>query len=74
MRNQADILDGLPEIKMAIAYELNGKRINHFVSQAEELALCKPIYETLPGWSEVTYGLTKAGSFASKCPRLFKPR
>ncbi len=53
-----DILDGLSELKIAIAYELNGKRINHFVSQAEELALCTPIYETLPGWSEITYGLT----------------
>lgn len=53
-----DILDGIEEIKIAVAYELNGKRIDHFVSQAEDLALCKPIYETLPGWKEVTYGLT----------------
>jgi adenylosuccinate synthase len=54
-----DILDGLPELKIAIAYELNGQRIENFVAQADELALCQPIYETLPGWSETTYGLTE---------------
>lgn len=54
-----DILDGLSEIKMAVAYEFEGNRIENFIAQAEELAECKPIYETFPGWSEVTFGLTR---------------
>ncbi len=53
-----DILDGLQEIKMAVAYEFEGKKIDYFMPQALDLALCKPIYETLPGWNEVTYGIT----------------
>jgi len=53
-----DILDELSEIKMAVAYELNGQRIDTFMPQAQQLALCTPIYETLPGWQAKTYGLT----------------
>jgi adenylosuccinate synthase len=26
---------------------------------ADEISRCKPIYETIPGWSEVTVGATK---------------
>lgn len=54
-----DILDELPEIKLAVAYELNGKRIDYFPSQSEVLALCKPVYETMPGWMAATFGSTK---------------
>ncbi len=45
-----DVLDELEEIKVCIAYELGGKRIDHFPSSAEDFAKCKPIFETLPGW------------------------
>lgn len=47
-----DVLSGLPELKICTAYELDGKRIEHFPSDAYQLERCKPIYETLPGWSE----------------------
>ncbi len=45
-----DVLDELSEIKVCIAYELDGQRIKHFPSSAEDFARCKPIFETLPGW------------------------
>jgi adenylosuccinate synthase len=47
-----DVLSGLPELKICTAYELDGKRIDHFPSDAFLLERCKPVYETLPGWSE----------------------
>lgn len=51
---KADVLDNLAKIKLCVAYELNGKRIN-FVPSAEALFnRCKPIYEELPGWQEQT--------------------
>ncbi|HLF66469.1 MAG TPA: adenylosuccinate synthetase, partial [Gammaproteobacteria bacterium] len=53
-----DILDDLAEIKMAVAYELDGQRVDYFVPQAQQLARCIPVYETLPGWQSATYGLT----------------
>ena len=45
-----DVLDELNEIKVCIAYDLNGQRIDHFPSSAEDFARCKPIFRTLPGW------------------------
>ena len=38
------------EIKVCIAYELDGKKIDHFPNCSESFARCKPIFKTLPGW------------------------
>jgi adenylosuccinate synthase len=45
-----DVLDELDEIQVCVAYELNGERIDHFPSSAEDFARCRPIFETHPGW------------------------
>ncbi len=45
-----DVLDELDEIKVCIAYELNGERIEYFPNSAEDFEKCNPIFETLPGW------------------------
>jgi adenylosuccinate synthase len=47
-----DVLSGLPELKICVAYDIGGERRTHFPSDAFELERCKPVYETLPGWSE----------------------
>ncbi|MFZ0547766.1 MAG: adenylosuccinate synthetase, partial [Candidatus Promineifilaceae bacterium] len=47
-----DILSGLEEIPVCVAYELDGKTITHFPTSLEKLDHCHPIYETLPGWQE----------------------
>ncbi len=47
-----DVLSGFETINLCVAYELDGKRINYFPSDVDDLARVKPIYETLPGWSE----------------------
>jgi adenylosuccinate synthase len=47
-----DVLSELPEINICIAYELDGKRIDYFPSQVEELRRVQPVYETLPGWQQ----------------------
>jgi adenylosuccinate synthase len=44
------VLDELDEIQVCVAYELDGQRIEHFPSSAEDFARCQPIFETLPGW------------------------
>ncbi len=51
-----DVLDGLKEIKVAVAYDLDGKRIDHLPAAADAQARVKPIYETMDGWSETTQG------------------
>lgn len=47
-----DVLAHLDELKVCVAYELDGERIERFPSHPEQLRRCKPIYETIPGWKE----------------------
>jgi adenylosuccinate synthase len=51
-----DVLDGLDEIKVCVAYELDGKRIDYLPASMDAQARVKPIYETLEGWKDTTAG------------------
>ena len=51
-----DVLDGFDELKICVAYDLDGTRIDHLPTAAALQERVKPIYETLPGWSETTAG------------------
>jgi adenylosuccinate synthase len=54
-----DVLDGLGEIRICVGYELRGRRIDILPLDADDITECVPIYDTLPGWSESTYGVTQ---------------
>jgi len=54
-----DVLDGLPEINVCVGYDLDGRRIDILPLDADDIVACKPIYETFPGWSGTTAGLTQ---------------
>lgn len=49
-----DVLSGLEELKVAVAYKADGERTEHFPAEfgVESLARWKPVYEELPGWDE----------------------
>ncbi len=47
-----DVLTGFDEVKMAVAYKLDGREIVDFPSDQGRLCRCEPIYETFAGWSE----------------------
>ncbi len=49
-----DVLDELEEIKVCVAYEIDGERCDHFPTNARKFARCRPIYKTLPGWKQST--------------------
>lgn len=51
-----DVLDGFDEIKVCVAYDLNGSRIDYLPSSTVDQANIKPIYETIKGWSETSQG------------------
>ena len=51
-----DVLDGFPEIRIAIGYRLDGREIDYFPSSPAEQARVEPIYETMEGWSGTTKG------------------
>ena len=50
--NCIDVLSGLDTVKICVAYDLDGERIDHYPASLEQLKRCKPIYEELPGWEE----------------------
>lgn len=50
--NKLDILSGLPEIPVAVAWSIDGKRTAEFPMTLGEVARAEPIYEALPGWRE----------------------
>lgn len=52
-----DVMDGLAEVKLCTGYELKGKTVHYLPSDADDVANCKPIYESMPGWSESTFGV-----------------
>lgn len=55
-----DVLSGLPEIKMCVAYEYEGRRVEYPPQEEGALGKVKPIYESMPGWSE---DLTSCATF-----------
>ncbi|MFM2056413.1 MAG: hypothetical protein RLY71_798 [Pseudomonadota bacterium] len=54
-----DVLDGLSEIKMCVGYDLHGERIDILPLDADEIVNCVPVFETFPGWTETTFGVTE---------------
>ena len=54
-----DVLDKLKEIKMCIAYEINGKKIDYLPATANDQLKLKPIYKTFKGWNSSTIGINK---------------
>jgi adenylosuccinate synthase len=45
-----DVLSELAEIKVCVAYEVNGRRTTQFPSHVDDLRQARPVYESLPGW------------------------
>jgi adenylosuccinate synthase len=46
-----DVLDGLPQVKIATAYEIDGEKTEYFPSEVWKLDKVKPIYKDFPGWN-----------------------
>ncbi|MEN6542857.1 adenylosuccinate synthase [Parvibaculum sp.] len=51
-----DVLDGFDEVKICVAYKLDGKTIDYLPASAALQARVEPVYETLEGWKETTFG------------------
>jgi len=53
-----DVLDGLSELKLCTGYRLDGEHTDILPMGADEIARCEPVYESLPGWTQSTVGVT----------------
>ncbi len=49
-----DVLDGFPELKVAVGYMLDGERIDRLPAGHNAQARIKPIYQTFEGWTQST--------------------
>src|SRR5262249_57338481 len=54
-----DVLSGMDEVKVAIAYEMNGELITELPASTADFDLCRPVYKTLPGWTEDLTGIRR---------------
>jgi len=52
-----DVLDELDEIKMCVAYELDGKKFDYLPAAVDDQLKVKPIYKSFKGWKSSTKGI-----------------
>ena len=68
-----DVLDELKEIKLCVAYRLDGKELQVPPADSDALARCEPVYEQMPGWMSSTVGIESAEALP-RAARLYLDR
>ena len=53
--NKIDVLKDIKTIKICTGYELDGKVIKYFPASLEDLEKCKPVYEEMEGWGDISH-------------------
>ena len=61
-----DVLGYLDEIKICVAYDIDGEQTRDFPS-SPRLSRAKPIYVTLPGWKSDVRGVTQYNQLPDNC-------
>ncbi|WP_169542958.1 adenylosuccinate synthase [Sneathiella aquimaris] len=51
-----DVLDGMDELKVCVGYRLGDQTLDYYPSNMIDQAKVEPIYETLEGWKDSTFG------------------
>jgi adenylosuccinate synthase len=64
-----DVLDGLPEVKVCTGYRTATGTLTDFPADLQVLAGATPVYETLPGWSVPTKGMTRIENLPAEARR-----
>jgi adenylosuccinate synthase len=54
-----DVLDGLPRVKVCVAYDVGGRRTTAMPYHQSDLHHAVPVYEDLPGWGDDLLGVTE---------------
>ncbi|MDO5055130.1 MAG: adenylosuccinate synthase [Pasteurella oralis] len=68
-----DVLDGFDEVKICIAYKMpNGDIVEYAPLAAKDWEGVEPIYETMPGWKENTFGVTDVNQLPEACRNYVK--
>lgn len=67
-----DVLDTFEEVKVCVAYKINGEVIRNYPDTVERLAQVEPVYETLSGWMSSTEGITEFSKLPATAQELVK--
>ena len=65
-----DVLDTFDEVKVCVAYKINGEVVKNYPDTVERLAEVEPVYETLPGWKSSTEGITSFDALPESAKKL----
>lgn len=55
--NSIDVLSGIKQLKICVAYKYKGKLVTEFPASLKVLAECEPVYEEMQGWTEDITGV-----------------
>jgi adenylosuccinate synthase len=69
MLNKLDILSGLDPIRLCVAYEIEGRRVEAWPANAALLGRARPIYEDFPGWTEDIHDVRSLGDLPENARR-----
>lgn len=61
-----DKLDAVPVLKICVAYEVEGRRLDYMPYHQSELHKAVPVYEELPGWQADLSGITDEKDFPAE--------
>jgi adenylosuccinate synthase len=67
-----DVLDGLPEVKICVGYKVGSDRVAEFPADLRLLTAAEPEYETLPGWTKATKGVTDFNALPAEAQRYIR--
>jgi len=67
-----DVLDGLDVVRVAVGYRVGNETRDILPVGAEALAICEPIYEEHPGWSESTVGVKSFDALPKNAQRYLR--
>jgi len=64
-----DVLDAFETVKVCVAYEADGRRIERFPDDQSLLHKARPVYEELPGWGTDLSGVSEVRGLPSEARR-----
>jgi len=67
-----DVMDGIEEIKICVGYIRNGKKYDILPFGSDLVVKCEPIYETMPGWTDSTAGITEYAKLPTTAKNYLK--
>jgi adenylosuccinate synthase len=67
-----DVLDGVPEIKICVGYRLDGRVLETPPLLIDRFGDCEPVYESVPGWTAPTCGVTSYSDLPAEAKSYLK--